>query len=474
MKGNRYIDEQILRDILSRLPLKSLVRFKCVSKSWQSLIEKDAWLTNSHHHRQLKTSPRLFYSISKDIISESPSLVIRNLMVPFPRDENVEFESHCNLCIDTNHKEIIAATTTIQAVSNKELLACEQVQKPINGMICLIDKIESDCDKTKGDHAACLYNVITQEATPWIRSTYLAQVEKWCDLSELNVNRTYEFGFDPTTKEYKVICMWIISGWELQEFEGCGEYTLYENTEDNEADYKMCEILTLGKDTAWRRIDKVPPSAYYQHKDIHGSVYSNGSIYWTMYEGHRPILVAFDVGSEEYRIIPDLDMIGIDRPMSYSLMSLDGHLVIVKNADNYRVILWILDDACDKNTNTSTIKWTEENIMLPRLWSYRSVRLHAVEATDYLILELFDVQSYEACFHDAVFVHSYNRKKKIFSKIEITRDENYSLGVNIGHPSYKFTKYVESLLTLQRSYRPATEAPNSSSTNDERPLSDNV
>lgn len=79
-----------------------------------------------------------------------------------------------------------------------------------------------------------------------------------------------EFGFDPATKEYKVICIWRISGWLLQYFEGCGEYTtLDEHRPVYEACYRMCEILTLGKDTAWRRIDKVPPSDYCQVK--HGS-----------------------------------------------------------------------------------------------------------------------------------------------------------------------------------------------------------
>lgn len=99
----------------------------------------------------------------------------------------------------------------------------------------------------------------------------LAQVEQWCDLSKVYVSRTYEFGFDPATKEYKVICIWRISGWLLQYFEGCGEYTtLDEHRPVYEACYRMCEILTLGKDTAWRRIDKVPPSDYCQVK--HGSV----------------------------------------------------------------------------------------------------------------------------------------------------------------------------------------------------------
>lgn len=198
-----------------------------------------------------------------------------------PRDNKlralVNFESYwtANLCLDTNKE--ITKTTTVQeaAISNKDLLVRKQVSKPINGMICLINKVERHdrpgLEKLKEDHAASLYNIITQESTPWIRSTYLAQVEQWCDLSKVYVSRTYEFGFDPATKEYKVICIWRISGWLLQYFEGCGEYTtLDEHRPVYEACYRMCEILTLGKDTAWRRIDKVPPSDYCQVK--HGSV----------------------------------------------------------------------------------------------------------------------------------------------------------------------------------------------------------
>ncbi|XP_026420028.1 putative F-box protein At1g46984 [Papaver somniferum] len=461
MKGTTTscIDDQILCEILSRLPLKSLVRFKRVCKSWQSLIEKDQWLIKLHHRRQLKTSPHLYFLTSKAVL-ESPRVFIVNLMVSFPKDESVKIEIPCtaNLCIDTNHKEITTATKTMQAISNKDLLVCQHIQKPINGMICLIDKIErKDMDsdnEVKEDHAAGLYNVITKEATPWIRSAYLAQVEKLCDLSKVDVYRTYEFGFDPTTREYKVICMWSISGYELPKLEGYMEYTIYEDEEEN---YKMCEALTLGSDTAWRRIDKVPPSDKFS-KDLYGSVYANGSIYWMYYNDIRPMLVAFDVGREDYRVMPDLDMIGIDRPNSYYLMELDGHLVIVKNPDNHTVNLWILDDDCDKNTsttNTSNIKWTKEIIMLPICWSCQYVRLHAVEGTEYSILELSDVESDKPRYRDSVFVHSYNRKTKTFSKIEITGDEsaNSFLGANIGHPSYKFTMYVESLLTLQRSYR---------------------
>ncbi|KAI3951233.1 hypothetical protein MKW92_050425, partial [Papaver armeniacum] len=43
-------DEMVLCDILSRLPVKSLMRFKCVSKSWCSLI-KDPYFIDLHFSR---------------------------------------------------------------------------------------------------------------------------------------------------------------------------------------------------------------------------------------------------------------------------------------------------------------------------------------------------------------------------------------------------------------------------------------
>ncbi|KAI3934061.1 hypothetical protein MKW92_018897, partial [Papaver armeniacum] len=43
--------ELIVCEILSRLPAKSLVRFKCVCKNWQSLIQRDQLFIDLHFNR---------------------------------------------------------------------------------------------------------------------------------------------------------------------------------------------------------------------------------------------------------------------------------------------------------------------------------------------------------------------------------------------------------------------------------------
>ncbi|KAI8535748.1 hypothetical protein RHMOL_Rhmol10G0197900 [Rhododendron molle] len=51
------LPQEILTDILSRLPVKFLCRFKCVSRSWKTLISSP-YLAKTHLNRTktLKTS----------------------------------------------------------------------------------------------------------------------------------------------------------------------------------------------------------------------------------------------------------------------------------------------------------------------------------------------------------------------------------------------------------------------------------
>lgn len=75
---------------------------------------------------------------------------------------------------------------------------------------------------------------------------------------------SYGFGFDPVTKDYKVVCKWMVrEGWRSA---NC----IPDNSE-------FWEALTLGQNE-WRTISDAPP--FKIGFNIISSVYVHGSIYW--------------------------------------------------------------------------------------------------------------------------------------------------------------------------------------------------
>ncbi|XP_026385088.1 putative F-box protein At1g46984 [Papaver somniferum] len=157
------------------------------------------------------------------------------------------------------------------------------------------------------------------------------------------MKRKYNFGFDPVTKEHKVICLW---------------------TQHDDDSNVFCEVLTVGQ-TIWRRIHEQVP--YYDFMDSQ-SVYSSGCIYWSnVYLEEKEeildvdeVLVVFDVGREKFS------------GFVLDLLEVDGRVAILRVMSSYIVKLCIFDDdhgysnKNSTNTTTSSNKnWTEVTITLP-------------------------------------------------------------------------------------------------------------
>ncbi|CAN0852686.1 Putative F-box protein At1g32420 [Linum grandiflorum] len=362
-KRNDLDDDMVVTQILSRLPAKSLVRFKSVRKGWQSIMEQDSHFINLHRTHSQARPPRLLTIVPKRKMNEENSTCFDLLSA----------DLHC----DVRGATIRSSIMTVQ-MPRPDV----EVLGPVRGLLCFTDL--ANC-------CVLIYNVSTRQAvTPWIRSSVS---QKKLLLDEL----VCDFGFDPDTGEHKVIFVWHQSKSWIP---------------------AACEILTVGVDASWRIVDAVmPPFSLV----LLESISANGSIYWMEREteqdgSYSDYLVAFDIGSEKFRTIK-VPIFTFSSFRRYGLIELDGCVTIMLKDCPQRDILtlWKFHDR-NKNgkSDSESEDWTAVTIKFP--FNIQTVLFHSLPGKDEIILETcgwFPGDFESTCFY------SYNRVNKTFSKFKI-------------------------------------------------------
>ncbi|KAI3871218.1 hypothetical protein MKW98_015118 [Papaver atlanticum] len=157
-------EENVVNNILSRLPLKSLMRFKCVAKRWCNLFH-DPYFIDLHLNHRLKSPPRqsLFVVVPRRRCNRkdgnlSIDIAFKGRRVVF-LIADVFFDE-----IGGNGKGNVASTIT--HITNTTPFSYTQMLGGVNGVVCFIDG---------SVNAACLFNIGTREVTPWIKSTLLME-----------------------------------------------------------------------------------------------------------------------------------------------------------------------------------------------------------------------------------------------------------------------------------------------------------
>ncbi|KAI3888200.1 hypothetical protein MKX03_012079 [Papaver bracteatum] len=268
-----FVSDDLVMEILSILPVKSLMRFKSVCKHWSSLIKHDRRFADLHHiNNCLKSRPNILC-----ITGINP----RQQQVYAPQQEDgdkqhvdYEEEQQEEDRIDGYKfpQQILCADIVEETIMNKVIMTddkwfdYEYVLGLVNGLACFLDWDEDDVR---------IYNVSTREASPWIKSTLLSEEKGKFDTS-IRRQAIYRFGFDPEKKEHKIFCFCRLSDrTKPSRIAECPDYT-------------SCEVLAVGSDTKWRRINVVPNennkikiNKVFPSFDVQrDSVYGNGTIYW--------------------------------------------------------------------------------------------------------------------------------------------------------------------------------------------------
>ncbi|XP_026408423.1 uncharacterized protein LOC113303594 [Papaver somniferum] len=341
----------VMCEILSRLPVKSLARFKCVCKHWRFLIEKDPYFINLHLSRS-RTHPSVFIIIP--IAPKEPFQHVKGTSYIHRGYKN--WFMTAELLFDEGQGGT-ASAATVHTIQEVDASSYNKILGPVNGLISFYDPVINS--------GVRISNISTRQVTPWIKSTLLRKFkEQERDFCPYKQDVKCEMGFNPATKEHKVICIWDIS---------------------HSCPYRsemICEVLTVG-DNKWRKIAEVPPVYVLGVASVH----VNGSIYYnTLTVREDKVLptsiVAFDVGTEKFRTIGVPDFI-VSQPRetdnvfgrAVDLLEVSGHMALLSRMNGYTVKLWLFNDTGNQN-------WTEVIIKLPYCWGGdRQVRFQFKEQT---------------------------------------------------------------------------------------------
>jgi F-box interacting protein len=281
------LPQELIAEILSRLPVNSLLRFQCVCKTWIALI-KDPTFINIHLENNRSERNLFVQTGDVDWIDggNDGRLNLNYYLVNFSDQPMKVFPSFFHL-------------QNLSFVMTRIIGCC-------NGLVCI-----------GGDE----YNNVViwnPSIRKYKKLPFEPMVHALRRLSNFAFpEKAFAFGYDPVNNDYKVL-------WIAEEFEVVKLYSLKANS--------------------WRRVEEQWP-----HKDLKSfsnPVYLNGAFYWLVKTAARGIrLLAFNLSNEkfqEHTVPVDVE------PLSYrSLDVLGGSLMVSKYEwkTQLNLELWIMKES---------------------------------------------------------------------------------------------------------------------------------
>ncbi|XP_050378509.1 F-box/kelch-repeat protein At3g06240-like [Argentina anserina] len=263
----KYTGEDVVEQILSTLPPKSLMRFKCVSKRWYALITNPIFVAKHlsySKHNSLTTSvllKRLVCKDTKEAEDHEPETVLSFVKFRNNIDDNGGKHAH-----EHNSYSGVEDVKFLPKTSSRWL----HIVGHCDGIVCLA-----------ATHEVLLWNPAIQESKPLSSEPYLQGYGFNYD--------AVAFGYDPCSKGYKVVKI------------GC-----HGDRWDDENYYiyhppKAILYTHLGTDSdSWREIEtcSLETQTTILWPEIF-QIYFKNVCYWTGQEQHKE-LHAFEAAEEKF------------------------------------------------------------------------------------------------------------------------------------------------------------------------------
>ncbi|PRQ42414.1 putative F-box domain-containing protein [Rosa chinensis] len=290
-ESGKNIAQDVVEQILSTLPPKSLMRFKCVSKWWYHLITSPRFvakhLSISKHNRP-STCALIKSLVSNDAEAQEPEMVFSLLNFSYENDNNA------GGALSTNLSSVEDLTIPTRVVESLRIIGhCD-------GIVCLalIDYQQRLAKPSQ----VCLWNPAIQQfkflpeepfLPDWSKVPHSRMVQEFAYLRPISLlnGETMGFGYDPKSKDYKVIDI----GFSDSKFYGdpeCygGHVIVYP---------PKAVVYTLQTDS-WREIKtfSLERETSYLWPDTF-QLYLKGVCYWLGYEQQKEFLCLFQTHQEE-------------------------------------------------------------------------------------------------------------------------------------------------------------------------------
>ncbi|XP_059648601.1 putative F-box protein At5g52610 [Cornus florida] len=355
------LPEDMILEIISRLPLKSLLRFRSVCKSWHAIIHSPSFVDVHFTQSQSRTRPPQFLLSISDSDSDH-----------YFYSASVEGGAPVHLLSMPGCKK------------NESSSPCEcYVSECLNGLVCFYN----------GHNVYVINPSIRRSITlPPPASDYTN-----CKLDEdgYEYYSGYSFGYDPSNNEYKVLHIMgtrymrtrRLSDLQCEVFTikvGSKEPKLVFNSHDDDDDIGSWRKITpppCVSRSQCIRVDDVTIYPRFAFKEE--GVCVNGAIHWICSKpstaSDEEILVVFDVGSEKFRWLPlpppdvcpkyNLTKMVPDFPLpphaavctKYNLTKIEGRLALLNymDSDASTTEIWVLEENCHK-------KWVQKTVVAPQ------------------------------------------------------------------------------------------------------------
>ncbi|XP_062162941.1 F-box/kelch-repeat protein At3g06240-like [Alnus glutinosa] len=299
------LPNEVIAEILSRLPVKSIIRFRSVSKTWCSLISSPHFIA-THLSRALSNpqypSNLVFhhfdYPLKKD---RSPAISIHLLSLDPEIQERSLFIPRFDHAVTRDPSDFIGSRC---------LRDCMEVIGSSNGLFCL----------TRGFDSYVLCNPSIQKAISFPHPNI--------GLRRLDTD-IHGFGYCPKTDDYKVVRVVYVEG----------------------TTHSLVEIYTL-RSGAWRSFKA--PCPPYEFIEPFGptslrNIFFNGAVHWPARtpDFQRNFIVLFDMEDEVFREMAMPKRLQGKEGKEFLMAVVDGLLALIPYGDDIEdndMPVWVMKE----------------------------------------------------------------------------------------------------------------------------------